>query len=81
VVLGGFLLFSARATAYIVNPAFRTKLFMLIPLALLWHVFVQTKTPIWGQTTETSNAGRIAGLVELLLWLAVVTAAVEIPSY
>lgn len=81
VVLGGLLLFSARATNYIVNPAFRTKLFMLIPAALVWHVFVQTKTPSWGTSTETSSAGRLAGLVELILWLGVVTAAVEIPNY
>lgn len=80
-VTGGFLLFSARATNYIINPAFRTKLFMLVPLALLWHVFVQTKTPIWGQKAETSSAGRLAGLVELILWVSVVTAAVEIPNY
>jgi hypothetical protein len=79
VVTGGFLLFSARATAYIINPAFRTKLFMLVPLALLWHVFVQTKTSMWEKTT--SNTGRLAGLVEVILWLAVVAAAVEIPSY
>jgi hypothetical protein len=81
VVLGGFLLFSSRATAYIVNPAFRTKLFMLIPMALLWHVFVQAKTRTWGQSMRTPTVARIAGAVELLLWLSVVTAAVEIPSY
>lgn len=81
VVLGGFLLFSATATSYIRNPAFRTKLFMLVPLALVWHVFVQTKTPEWGQSSETSNAGRLAGLIELILWFCVVMAAVEIPNY
>jgi hypothetical protein len=81
VVLGGFLLFSARATAYAVNPAFRTKLFMLIPMALLWHVFVQARTRDWGQSMETPTVAKVAGIVELLLWLGVVTAAVEIPSY
>jgi hypothetical protein len=81
VVLGGFLLFSARATMYILNPAFRMKLFMLIPVALLWHIFVQTKTRAWGQTGETAAAGKVAGLIELILWLGVVTAAVEIPNY
>jgi hypothetical protein len=81
VILGGFLLFSVRATVYIVNPAFRTKLFMLIPVALLWHVFVQTKTPVWVRTAEASNAGKLAGLMELVLWVSVVTAAVEIPFF
>jgi len=81
VVLGGFLLFSSRGPQYIVNPAFRVKLFMLIPLALTWHIFVQLKTRSWGQASDTPLVARVAGLVELLLWLSVVTAAVEIPSY
>ena len=81
VVLGGFLLFSSRATIYIVNPAFRVKLFMLVPTALIWHIFVQAKTPRWGQGSETVAIGRIAGLIEILLWIGVVTAAVNIPNY
>jgi hypothetical protein len=81
VVLGGFLLFSARATTYIVNPAFRVKLLMLIPVALVFHIFVQAKTRGWGQSAETPVVAKLAGLAELLLWLSVVTAAVEIPSY
>lgn len=81
VVLGGVLLFSVHATQYIVNPAFRVKLFMLIPVALVFHIFVQSKTRTWGRESETPPVARLAGLVELLLWLSVVTAAVEIPSY
>ncbi|MGD0965300.1 MAG: DUF6644 family protein [Candidatus Acidiferrales bacterium] len=80
-VLGGFLLFSARATMYIVNPAFRAKLFMLIPAALVWHIIVQVKTKGWGKSAETALVGKLAGLLELLLWISVVTAAVEIPNY
>ena len=81
VVLGGFLLFSARATMYIINPAFRVKLGMLAPVALLWHIFVQWKTPKWGQSLTTPAVAKLAGLIELLLWISVVTAAVEIPVY
>jgi hypothetical protein len=80
-VTGGFLLFSAAATTYVINPAFQVKLGMLVPTALLWHVIVQWKSRSWGKSPEVLGAGRLAGLVELLLWLAVVTAAVEIPSY
>src|ERR1700686_599909 len=43
VVLGGFLLFSATATTFVVNPPFRIKLGILVPLALVWHSFVQRK--------------------------------------
>jgi hypothetical protein len=81
VVTGGFLLFSATATTYLINPAFEVKLGMLVPTALMWHVIVQWRARRWGQAPEVPGIGRLAGLIELLLWLAVVTAAVEIPSY
>src|ERR1700722_9755206 len=50
VVLGGFLLFSAGPTAFIANPAFQVKLTILVPSALVWHIFVQRKTRTWGQS-------------------------------
>jgi hypothetical protein len=81
VVLGGFLLFSSTATTYVTNPAFRMKLGVLIPVALFWHLVVQQKTRVWGQAQETLPMGKLAGLIELLLWLSVVTAAVLIPNY
>jgi hypothetical protein len=81
VVLGGFLLFSSTATTYVTNPAFRVKLGMLVPVALVWHIVVQQKARVWGQGEETLPAGKLAGLMELLLWISVITAAVEIPNY
>jgi hypothetical protein len=80
-VLGGFVLFSASATTYVQNPAFQVKLGMLVPTALIWHIIVQRKARDWGKTDETSIGGKLAGLAELLLWICVVTAAVEIPNY
>jgi hypothetical protein len=81
VVLGGFLLFSSSATTFLVNPAFRVKLGILIPIALVWHIFVQRQARTWGQTDDTPALAKLAGLAELLLWISVVTAAVEIPNY
>jgi hypothetical protein len=52
-----------------------------VPLALIWHIVVQQKTRTWGQTSDTPTAAKLAGLVELLLWISVVTAAVEIPNH
>ena len=80
-VLGGFVLFSTAAVGYIDNPAFRVKLIMLIPVALVWHIIVQRKTRDWGQTPDTPRGAKFAGLVEILLWLSVTTAAVWIPNY
>jgi hypothetical protein len=74
--LGGFLLFSADATTYVSNTGFRLKLVVAAPLALIWHLVVQKKTPTWTETEQTSASGKWAGLIELLLWISVVTAAV-----
>ena len=80
-LLGGFLLFSGIATALLVNPAFQVKLLYLFPAALVWHIIVQRKARTWGQTEQAPALAKLAGLVELLLWLSVVTAAVLIPTY
>jgi hypothetical protein len=80
-VLGGFTLFSTAAVGYIDNPAFRLKLAILIPLALMWHIFVQRKTRTWGHAPETPPVAKLAGLIEILLWVSVATAAVWIPNY
>ena len=74
--LGGFLLFSADATTYVSNTSFRLKLVVVTPLALIWHLVVQKKTCTWTQTEPTSAFGKWAGLIEFLLWISVVTAAV-----
>jgi hypothetical protein len=81
VVLGGFLLFSGIGTTYLVNGAFRVKLGIFVPLALIWHVVVQRKVRIWGREPETPPIAKLSALIEILLWLCVVTAAVEIPNY
>ena len=81
VVLGGLLLFSAAATTFLVNVAFRYKLGVFVPLALAVHIVVQRKTRVWGRTPDVPAVAKLAGLMELLLWLCVVTAAVEIPNF
>jgi hypothetical protein len=74
--LGGFLLLSAEAMTYAANTGFRLKLAVLSPLALMWHVVVQKKTRAWTTTEQTSAIGKCAALIEFLLWISVVTAAV-----
>jgi hypothetical protein len=74
--LGGFLLLSAEATTYLTNTGFRLKLAVLIPLALILHVVVQTKTRAWTQSEHTSAIGKWAGSIEFLLWISVVAASI-----
>jgi hypothetical protein len=74
--LGGFLLFSVEATTYVSHTSFLLKLAVLTPLALIWHLAVQRKARSWSRAEHTSATGRWAGLIEFLLWMAVVTASV-----
>lgn len=78
-VTGGFLLFSVSAETYITNIAFLTKLGLLIPVALVLHIVVQQKAPIWEKASELPTLAKVAGFTELMLWLCVATAAVLIP--
>ena len=80
-VSGGFLLFSSAATKYVPNPAFEIKLGILVPLGVIWHVIVQWYARTREQTEKVTPFGKVAGLVELLLWFSVITAAVSIPNY
>jgi hypothetical protein len=80
-ITGGFMLFSTAALTYVANTAFDVKLSMLIPTALILHLVTQQKARTWGQTAETPGIAKLAGFVELLLWLSVVSAAVLIPYF
>lgn len=80
-VFGGFLLFSASAATYLINPAFITKLGFLIPVALILHILIQQRMREWGQQPDTPRVARVAASVELLFWISVVTAAVSIPYF
>jgi hypothetical protein len=78
-ITGGFLLFASSASMYVTNVAFLTKLGVLIPLALVLHIFNQRKVQVWGLNSEPPYAAKLSGAMELLLWISVVTAAVSIP--
>jgi hypothetical protein len=81
VVIGGVTLFSTAATTFIVNPAFEVKIFALLPVALIWHIIVQVKTFSWGQSNDVPKVAKMAGLVEMLLWVCVAAAAADIPYF
>lgn len=80
-VLGGFMLFSSAATKYIPNPAFEIKLGILVPLGIIWHIIVQRYAKVREQSDSVSLFGKMAGLLELLIWFSVITAAVSIPNF
>jgi hypothetical protein len=80
-ITGGFMLFSSAATKYIPNPAFEIKLGILVPLGIILHIINQQKAKTWGLTSETPGIAKFMGLIELLIWFSVITAAVSIPNF
>jgi hypothetical protein len=42
---------------------------------------IQQKVKTWAATQAVPAVARLTGLLELLLWLSVVTAAVSIPNF
>lgn len=71
----GILLFIADATALAGNPAFRIKL-ALIALAILntviFHRWTARSMSAWDIGQPTPLGAKVAGLVSLVLWTAVV---------
>src|SRR5712692_2125817 len=55
-VLGGFLLFSTAASSFVTNAAFRAKLGIFFPLALVAHIVVQRETRAWSQAPRPPAA-------------------------
>jgi len=80
VVTGGVLLFSAAAKTYMLNAAFRVK-FPLLLTGIAYHIFIQQKLPKWESPAGLPAVAKIAGFTELVLWIGVITAAVNIPNY
>jgi hypothetical protein len=75
--LSGLLLFSSAASKYAANPYFRAKL-LLLTLAgvnmLVFQLGAGRRMAQWPATGVPPNGARVAGLVSLTLWIAVVTA-------
>jgi hypothetical protein len=79
-VTGGFLLFSATASTYLANAAFEVKI-PLVLTGICYHYFLQGRQRKWGRSLAIPTVAKLATFTELLLWLSVVSAAVEIPNH
>jgi Family of unknown function (DUF6644) len=81
VLTGGFMLFSGIATLFIDNLAFQWKLGLFVPFALVWHILVQYRVRDWGQSDDVPGVAKFAAGAEILIWICVAAAAVQIPNY
>ena len=74
-VIAGLLLFISHATEYFGNTAFRIKLLLILLAGLnmmYFHLFTCRKASEWNRSFAVPLAGRIAGGISLLCWIAVI---------
>jgi uncharacterized membrane-anchored protein len=74
-VITGALMFVANASTYYVNTAFRLKLVALVlagvNMAIFQHLTLRSVAG-WDHQVRPPTAGRVAGALSILLWIAVI---------
>ncbi len=76
VVPSGFMMFSAHATEFFDNTAFRLKMLLLAAAAanaILFHRTSYRSVANWNTAVAPPMAGRVAAVVSLALWIGVIS--------
>jgi len=74
-IIFGFLLFSAKAAGYYINPYFDTKVILLLLAgvhALVFRRSVYNRTAELDEMAELPNQARVAAWISLALWLTII---------
>jgi hypothetical protein len=78
-VLSGFLMFATDAGDWAPDKVFHFKLAMIVASAIFAFI-VQRGARRWAQNPEIPQAAKIIALISLLLWIATILSASEIPA-
>ena len=78
-VISGFFMFATDAGDWAPDPVFHVKL-VLIVLSILGAIFVQVFAPMWSAAAEIPTWAKIVAAIALLLWIATILSASEIPA-
>jgi hypothetical protein len=76
IVPSGVAMFSAHATEFAANPAFRVKLVLLVSAsinAFVFHHGVFRSVAAWDQHARTPGAAKASAALSLVIWLGVIT--------
>lgn len=76
VVPSGLAMFSAHASEFISNPAFLTKMTLLLLSgcnALAFHLGVYASVERWDRDAATPTVARVHAIASILLWLGVIS--------
>jgi hypothetical protein len=78
-MISGFLLFATDAGDWAPDSVFHVKLAM-IALSVAFAIIVQRGVPKWAQASEIPTTAKIIALISLLLWIATILSASEVPA-
>jgi hypothetical protein len=78
-MISGFLMFATAAGDWAPSRGFHIKLTMIL-LSVVFAIIVQRGAMKWGQAAQIPTAAKVIALISLLLWIATILSASEIPS-
>jgi len=78
-VIAGFLEFATAASDWAPDPVFHIKLMMIV-VSVSFTIIVQMGVKTWGQAAEIPTGAKIVACISLLLWIATIVTASEIPA-
>jgi len=78
-IISGFFMFLTDAGDWAPDPVFHVKLGMIV-LSIVFAILVQRGAPKWGALAEIPNSAKVIAAIALLLWIATILSASEIPA-
>lgn len=78
-MVSGFLMFATDAEDWAPSRVFHIKL-TLITLSVIFALIVQRSVPKWSANGEIPQLGKIIAFIALILWIATILSASEIPA-
>ena len=78
-MLSGFLMFATAAGDWAPDKVFHIKLGLIL-LSVVFAIIVQRGVPSWALAPEIPAAAKVIAFISLLLWIATILSASEIPS-
>lgn len=78
-VVSGFFMFAADAADFYSASFFRLKMFFVLA-ALVVGILVQWQVSRWSRSSSISAGAKAMALLSLVLWVATILIAVEVPA-
>ena len=78
-IISGFFMFATDAGDWAPDPIFHIKLGMIL-ISIVFAFVVQRGVPKWASASEIPTSAKVIAAIALLLWIATILSASEIPA-